>query len=156
MLEYYLIGGYSLIFLIIATIKDIRDSIVQDSFNIYFFGFSVVFHFLLYLIFGLNFSFIYLSILNGIFYFIIGLIFFKCDALGAGDSKLLINVGLNIPSASVGLLFISNIIFLVYMLIIGISYYYTYKFSEKNKLLHPPFVPVIFLTYLIFYLIFLF
>jgi len=155
MIEYFFIFLFSSIFLFVAFYQDIKTSEIQNDLIKLFIAFSIGIHLAIIWCNFADYYFIFYSLINGFMFFIIGYLFFYFNALGGGDAKLLIGVGLCLPSNSIGLTFISSIIFLIYLLILGTTYYFVYKIATKRKMRYIPFAPVILLTFSVFYLVYL-
>lgn len=158
MIEYFIIFFISLIFIILAVLQDIKGRRISNKLNLSFFLFIVAIKCTL-LLFGYPEGLLYNSIIGAIALFIFGTIMHKFKALGGGDVKLFLGLGFSLPSSSVGMVYVSIFAFLFYLFVCTLLYYSIFFILARKvrvKIKELPYAPVIALSYIIFYLLFLF
>lgn len=123
----------ALIWILFATIQDLRTREVSNWLNFSLIIFAIGFR-LFYSLFSSDWNFLFQGLIGLGIFFVIGNVFYYCRIFAGGDAKLLISLGAILPVYNN---FLSNlkvfVLFLILFLIVGAFYGLIYSFVLVGK-----------------------
>jgi Flp pilus assembly protein protease CpaA len=114
MIEVIFLIVLALVWIIFATVQDLKQREVADWLNFSLIIFALGFRFFYSLFNSLNFDFFYQGLIGLGIFFIIGNLLYYCRIFAGGDAKLMISLGTILPFSTI--LFINFKIFLYFLL----------------------------------------
>lgn len=135
MFEVYFLFGLAFIWLVFATVQDVRTKEIYNwvSFSLIVFALGFRFFYSLFVL-G-NFNFFYWGVLGTIFFFFLSTLFYKARLFAGGDKKLMFSLGAILPIYPV---FFQNLnlvlFFILFFLFVGSTYglLFSFYFGLKN------------------------
>jgi len=131
--NYYFVFAVALLWLIFASVQDVRKREISNWLNFSLIGLGLAFKLVLGLRGNWN-VFIY-GLLGFLVFYLLALLVYYLGAVGGGDAKLLMGIGAILPSGSLGGIIYSGAVFLGVFLIIGAIYSLAYSgvIAGNNK-----------------------
>jgi len=123
--NYYFVFAVALLWLIFASVQDVRKREISNWLNFSLIGLGLAFKLVLGLRGNWN-VFIY-GLLGFLVFYLLALLVYYLGAVGGGDAKLLMGIGAILPSGSLGGIIYSGSVFLGVFLIIGAIYSLAYS-----------------------------
>lgn len=123
--EYYFLFALVFLWLLFASIQDIKKREISNWLNFSLIGLGLAYKLVYSLFNGWN-MFIY-GFLGFICFYILALIVYYTGAFGGGDAKLLMGIGAVLPSSSLLVLSSSSLLFLIVFLFVGAIYSLIYS-----------------------------
>lgn len=138
MYEYFFLFVVALIWMIFATVQDLRVKEVSNWLNFSLVGLGLAYR-LFYSIQNRDHGFFLLGVLGVFVFFFISQAFYYGRVFGGGDAKLLVGIGAVLPFGNLNELIINGCLFLLLLFFIGAAYSLIasviFAFRNKRKFL---------------------
>ncbi len=127
MQEYIFLFLLAGIWLVIASVQDIRKTEVANWLTFSLVGFALAYR-AFYSAFSSDWRFFYLGVLGLVVFFVLGNIFYYSKVFAGADAKLLMGMGVVLPYSSYSGLFFEGFGFIFALFVIGWVYSFAYTF----------------------------
>jgi|WetSurMetagenome_2_1015567.scaffolds.fasta_scaffold162151_1 Flp pilus assembly protein protease CpaA len=132
--EYIFLFGLAFIFTLVASIQDLKKREVANWLNFSIIAFALAYR-AFYAVQTKNADFFFLGILGFVIFVCLAYVFYYSKIFAGGDAKLLMAYGIILPYKSYSSLFLTSLVFIFFLFLIGAIYslLYSLLIVSRNK-----------------------